>query len=192
MRTLLLLTLFAAFAAAQPVTYRIAPAPNAKLQLEVEKTGVLRGKKHLFDFPAFAGTVVYDVKNPQAAKVELVIDTAPIRCLDTWVSESDRAKILIEAREKMLDAARYPQMKFVSTNVVQTNGPWFRVTGNLTIKTLTRSVDVELKLDALDAEGRAVFPMTVFGLKPPSAFLGAVGTKDELTVQFHLRLSELR
>ena len=93
------------------------------------------------------------------------------------------------ALEDMLSAKRFPKIVFVSTSV--RGAGKFEVPGMLTIRDTTKPVVVTVELDARDParlklSGNARLILTAFGLKPPSAVLGAIGTKDEMSFQFQM------
>jgi polyisoprenoid-binding protein YceI len=158
--------------------WKVAPATANTVDLYVEKTGVMSGKKHWFRFPQLTGSFSTD-----PAKVELQFDVKAMQCFDTWLSEKDQKKVLEHALGKeTLDVAKYPTVTFVSTAVADGT-----VTGTLTIRGISKPVKVSVKQAGEGKyEGSAVFKMTDFGIKPAKAALGAVGTKDEMTLQFKL------
>jgi len=51
---------------------------------------------------------------------------------------------------------------------------------------LSREVEAAVIRRGQQFTGSAVFPMSRFGMGPPKAALGAVGTRDEVSVQFTL------
>lgn len=84
--------------------------------------------------------------------------------------------------KETLDVAKYPTVRFVSTAV---DGE--KVAGTLTVRGISKPVTVMVKqVGGGQSEGSAIFKMTDFGIKPAKAALGAVGTKDEMTLQFKL------
>lgn len=178
---------------AQPRNYTIGPAPGARLALTVEKTGLLRGKKHLFLFEKYEGKLSFDAKNPAAASVQLTIDSRSLVCKDDWVSAKDLKSVQKTALEDMLDAERSPAMTFSSAAVkaAAADGEWFDVQGTLTIRGRAKPSAVRVRLPAagrgeaeMKLEGSSIIRITDYGLKPPSAVLGAIGTKDEMTLAF--------
>jgi polyisoprenoid-binding protein YceI len=171
--------------------YRLSPGPGSKITLEVEKTGLLRGKKHIFTYERFDGAVQYQAAAPERSSVRLSIESASIVCQDDWLSESDRKKVMNEALTNMMSAAQYPRLEFVSTSIRPSSAGRFEVDGNLKIRDRIKPAKVGLELkpqqDAtLLFEGDAIIRLTDYGLKPPSAALGAVGTKDEMRLRFVL------
>lgn len=169
-----------------PVVLR--PAAGNTIELFVEKTGLLSGKKHRFVFDRYS-VRVEPRGGPAQPHVTLEIDAASIRCTDTWVSEKDLKKIERTAREEMLEVGRYPVLRFESSGIAEKGTGRFEVTGMLTIRDRKRpvAVTVEEMPGGRGWRGSARLKLTDFRLKPPSAALGLVGTKDEMTVAFVLK-----
>ena len=69
--------------------YEIRPSPESRFALVVYKTGVWKGRKHLFLFRDYRGTIHFDPASPENSTVQLAIDGASAVCQDTWVSLSD-------------------------------------------------------------------------------------------------------
>lgn len=164
--------------AAWAADWKLGPATENTVDLYVDKTGILNGKRHWFRFPQLSGSFT---ENP--AKVELRFEAKALQCFDTWLNEKDQKKVLEWTLGKeTLDVANHPTVTFVSTTV---EGE--KVIGNLTIRGITKPVTVIAKKVAEGKfEGSATFKMTDFGIKPAKAGLGAIGTKDEMTLQFKL------
>jgi polyisoprenoid-binding protein YceI len=182
------------FALALPVwaaPWRLAPE-GLPLRLEVEKTGVLRGKKHQFEFTRYEGRGEFDPADPVHSRIELVVWAGEFRLLDDWVSDKDRQKIAGFTRSKeMLEVEHHPKVVFRST-LIETLGPdRYRVTGQLEIRGVSQPIRLEAGVQKEGAgflvEGQSRFRMSSFGLKPPSAMLGLIGTKDEMTLTFRVR-----
>ncbi len=184
---LLLLSSVAAFA--QPVEYRIIGGGENRIALEVEKTGLMSGKRHLFLFSRYQGKLTLDPQAPQNARVELTIESASIECKDTWLSAKDFKKVQAYAEADMLAVKQFPEIRFSSARVAHQAGNKYQVEGTLVIKGIGKPVILDVTLDpkAVVIEGKSVFRMTSYGLKPPSAALGLIGTKDEMTVTFSVR-----
>jgi polyisoprenoid-binding protein YceI len=174
--------------AAAAVTYQIGPAPGSRLSLEVYKSGLWNGRMHSFTFERYRGSLVYDAEAPQKSQVRFTVDAASIALHDTWVSEKDRAKIVKFALTEMLHAERYPELEFTSTRVAPAGVGHFEVQGTLGMAGISKPVSVQVTLGAdLSIQGSAKLKMTDWGMKPPSAALGAIGTRDEMSVAFVLK-----
>jgi polyisoprenoid-binding protein YceI len=90
-------------------------------------------------FTEFAGTAHLDTVDPAASSVTLRIATASI---DTGTPDRDTHL----RSPDFLDVERYPEMVFTSTGVEQVDDEVYRVTGDLTIKDVTRPVSVDFTL----------------------------------------------
>lgn len=189
MSAIILLVSMALTVRAEVAQYKIQPAGDAALSLEVEKTGIYKGKKHQFVFPKLAGTLAYDAAAPEASRIELKVDSTAIEVRDNWVNEKDRKRVLEAAQKDMLAVSRYPEMRFASTRVVSKGGNRYTVDGTLTIRGIGKPVTLDVTMDpaTMRIEGKSMFKLTNYGLKPPSAALGAVGTKDEMTAMFQVQ-----
>jgi polyisoprenoid-binding protein YceI len=173
-------------AAAAPVEYKIASGGQNKISLEVEKTGLYKGKKHQFNFPGFQGKLVFDEQAPASSHVDLKIDAAAVVCLDTWMSPKDKQKVQEYTLKDMLAVSKFPEIRFTSTKVSAKGGNRFDVEGTLTIRGVGKPVTLqaELKPEGMMIEGKSTIKITSYGLKPPSAALGTIGTKDDMTALF--------
>ncbi|MBY0506016.1 MAG: YceI family protein [Bryobacteraceae bacterium] len=166
---------------------RVAPAAGNRFALEVEKTGLLSGKKHLFLFERYSGTLQLDPAAPEKSSIQLEIEARSAILKDDWVSASDAKKIADYAQMKMMDSAKYPLLKFASTGISARGNGVYEVRGNLTIRDVTKPVLVMVTEKGGVCEGKAAVKLSDFKLKPAGALLGAIGTKDEMTVSFLLR-----
>lgn len=86
-------------------------------------------------FNDFAGTVVANGDDPSQSRVSLTIKTSSI---DTRNEQRDGHL----RTNDFLDIEKYPEITFVSTSIRQTGDETFDVTGDLTIKDVTRSVTI--------------------------------------------------
>ncbi len=177
---------------AETVAYTIASAENTRFVLEVFKTRLMSGKVHVFLFPRYTGSLAYDSEAPAKSSVKIEIESGSIECTDTWVSAKDLSKVVKMAREDMLAVDKYPRMSFTSSGVRRRGEGEFEVDGSLTIRGLSRPSVVLVKIlsgegGELILEGKSTVNLEDYGLKPPSAALGMVGTKNEMEVSFALR-----
>jgi polyisoprenoid-binding protein YceI len=89
-------------------------------------------------FNEFTGTGYFDAEDPSASSLQLTIQAASI---DT--RNADRDGHL--RSNDFFDMETYPEITFVSTAVEPQGGNEFRVTGDLTIKGVTKPVSVDLE-----------------------------------------------
>lgn len=159
----------------------IGPQAGDWIRLEVNKTGLMRGKKHVFGFPAYRGSV--DLAKPSFT---LSLESGKIQVLDDWLKESDLRKVLEFTLQDMLDAKKHPLIEYRTTSV-QRNGNEGIAQGVLRIRGIEKPVEVKIKeVSAGVYEGSSSVDMRLFGLKPPSAALGTIGTDPLLRLQFRL------
>jgi polyisoprenoid-binding protein YceI len=99
-------------------------------------------------FNQFAGTGYFDAENPAASRVELTIQAASV---DT--RNADRDAHL--RSNDFFDMENHPEIRFVSTAVQQVDTDNYRVTGDLTIRGVTKpvTVDFEFTGTAVDPYG---------------------------------------
>jgi len=97
-------------------------------------------------FNEFDGSGYFDADDPAASHVELTIKAASIDTRNT-----DRDAHL--RSNDFFDMENYPEIRFVSTAVEQRDADSYRVTGDLTIKGVTKPVTVDF-----DYTGTAVDP----------------------------------
>jgi len=89
-------------------------------------------------FKEVSGKLNFDAKNPGASYVEASIKTASV-----WTGINDRDNHLRSA--DFFDVANYPEMTFKSTSVEVVNPTHAKVTGDLTIRDVTRSVVLDVE-----------------------------------------------
>lgn len=170
-------------------SYTIGPAEGSRFQLEVEKTGFLRGKKHVFDVEKYEGQLTYDAASPARSSLRLTIEGAGLKCKDTWVSDKDLKKIHHWTYDDMLKIKQYPRLTFTLTQASAIGMGKFAATGTLNVRGVAKPVKVEATVKEVDGnrlriDGTSMFRMSDYGMKPPTAALGTIGTKDEVVVTF--------
>jgi polyisoprenoid-binding protein YceI len=87
-------------------------------------------------FNGVSGTIVFDPENPAGSSVQAAIEIAS---LTTGVKKRDEHLLSPD----FLEAAVYPRMTFTSTKVEPSGGNRAKVTGDLTLHGVTRSVAFE-------------------------------------------------
>jgi polyisoprenoid-binding protein YceI len=87
-------------------------------------------------FDEFEGTGVIDAANPAASTATVVIAASSIN-----TNVADRDAHLRSA--DFLDVETYPELRYTSTSVERVAADTFRVTGDLTIKDVTRPVTID-------------------------------------------------
>lgn len=116
-------------------TYQVRPG-DSLVQFTLSKWTVFKEEGRFRDF---SGTIVYDPANPAASSVALAVRVASI---DTKIEGRDRT--LLDA--DFFHADRYPTMTFRSTRVERLDPETLAVTGDLTIRGVTRRITAPVKL----------------------------------------------
>ncbi len=121
---------------AAPITYKLDPT-HTDVLFTWSHFGFSNPTGH---FGQIEGTLVYDEADPTRSSVEA---TLPLAGLDTHVSKlDDHLK-----KDEFLDAAKYPTITFKSTQVETAGSGKLKVTGNLTIRGVTKPVVLDVKLN---------------------------------------------
>lgn len=139
-------------------------------------------------FAEFSGGAVLDAQDPARSSAELVVDTASIT-----TGQAQRDAHL--RGPDFLDVDTFPELLFTSTAVQPAAGGGFRMTGDLTVRALTRPVQVDFTFHGLVRDpfgaqragftGRATLRRSDFGLTYNAALeLGGVLISDEITLEF--------
>lgn len=156
--TLLGLALAAAstFALAAPVTYTIDPA-HTDVVAQWNHLGFSNPIAH---FGQVEGTITYDADNVAASSVEVIL---PLAGLSSHVKAfDDHLK-----SDDFFDAAKFPQATFKSTAVESAGEGKLKITGDLTIKDITKAVVLDATINKIGSH-----PMT----SQPAAGFDAVTT----------------
>jgi polyisoprenoid-binding protein YceI len=141
-------------------------------------------------FNEFEGTGHIDVEDPSKTRLSLTIQTASI---DT--RNADRDAHLTS--NDFFATAEYPQITFASTSVERTDEVTYRVTGDLTIKGVTKpvTVDFEYTGSAIDPyqnhrigfEGQTVVNRKDWGVNWNAALeTGGVLVGEKVTLEFEV------
>jgi polyisoprenoid-binding protein YceI len=141
-------------------------------------------------FNQFDGSGYFDAENPANSRLALSIKAASV---DT--RNPDRDAHL--RSDDFLDVEHYPEITFVSTSVDQFDDSHFRVTGDLTLKGVTRPVAVDLELTGaavdpfgnqrIGLEGTTTVSRKDFGLTWNVALeAGGVLVSDKVTLEFEV------
>jgi polyisoprenoid-binding protein YceI len=120
-------------------------AATGTWELDVPHTRFAFAAKHAMvstvhgQFGIFDGELVLDGENPENSRVSINIDPSSI------ATGADQRDDHLRSAD-FLDVEKYPSIKFVSTGINYEGGNDFVVTGDLTIKDTTRSVEFPVEL----------------------------------------------
>lgn len=174
---------------AQPVNWKIDPLhSSAQFSVKHLMISTVRGQ-----FGGVNGKVVYDPKNPAAAKVEATID-----CSTVYTGTPKRDADLKTA--EFFDVKKYPVMTFKSKRVEAGGAGKLKMTGDLTINAITREVVLDLdppSEEIKDAQGRikigiggvTTISRKAFGITyNPILETGGVTVSDEVSIVLEIEL----
>ena len=141
-------------------------------------------------FNAFDGKARLDFADPAASTAELTIDVASV---DTRQAQRDEHL----RTNDFFDIATYPTISFTGTAVEQVDDTTYRLTGDLTIKGVTRPVVVDFDYTGaakdpygntrLGFEGRATINRSDFGVTFNAALeTGGVLVSEKITLEFDI------
>ncbi len=173
------------------VPYTISPSNDSTLAIELSKTGLMRRKKHTLFFERFSGNLSYVADQPEISRASIVIDANSVVCRDTWLKSKKQQLVTQYVRDEVLVTDGHPEVQFSSSRISAKALRGFVVEGELQICGASRMVKVnvvlnEKKHDTIQVDGDATICLSDFGIKPPSAMLGLIGTRDEALVRILL------
>ena len=175
-------------------TYNIVAAESS-LTVFVAKDGALArmAHDHNIGVKSFSGRVTVPAGGANAGTLELDADARSLMILDQ-ISAKDKAEITNNMNNSVLESAKFPKITFRSTslsNFTQNgNNSNFTVNGDLTLHGATKRIAVPVSVaqtgSSLRATGQYTLRQTDFGIKPYSAFLGAIKVKNEVVIKFNI------
>lgn len=127
--------------------------------------------------------------------INTVSVTIPVRSLKCGHDKMD------DNMYKALNADKYPQITYtlasyeVDHAASTADAFTATTTGDITVSGRTVRVQIPITTTrgpqgALTGEGKVALKMTDFGIKPPTAMLGALRTKDDITISFKVLLDK--
>ena len=162
---------------AKPVSYTIDPTHTATV-FTWDHFGFSTPSGNFTDIQ---GEIIVDDKNPEKSSVNVTI---PLNSINTNVKALDEHLL----KDDFFAAEKYPSMTFKSTNVKTTDKKNFKITGDLTIKGVTKPVVLDAvlnkqaehpmtKVPAIGFNATTSFDRSAFGV---GAYVPNVG--DKITV----------
>lgn len=160
-----------------------SPAPHrSTITIHVGKVGLFSGFAHAHTISAPIATAAID---PQSKTATITVLTREMKVIDPGVSEKDRAEVQATMLgPKVLDAQRFPEIRFTSTRIGQTAPQRFRVIGNLQLHGVTRRLEFPVSGTPEHYTGKTTLKQTDFGIQPISLAGGTIRVKDEVEIEF--------
>jgi polyisoprenoid-binding protein YceI len=127
----------AAFSFGQAQEYKIDPVhSSAQFKVRHMLVSTVVGR-----FSDVNGTIVYDEADPSKSKVEATIKTASVN--------TDNSSRDGDLKQNYFEVEKYPDMKFTSAKVEKRGDQWV-ATGPLTIKDVTKTVEIPFEITKAD------------------------------------------
>jgi polyisoprenoid-binding protein YceI len=174
-------------------TYPLGPS-TARLLIKTGRAGLGRRAGHDLTIEAarWSGEAALAVGAPDRSSGSVTVETGSLKVREgkgglKALTDADRAEIERTLADKaLLHTAEHPTITFCSTRVTGTPQS-FEITGDLTIKGRTHPVTVhgEGNGDGL-LRGWAIVTQSTWGIKPYTAFLGALRLADEVRIEFEV------
>lgn len=174
------LSLLAGTAFAEPVAYDFDKS-HANLSFTYNHLGYSTTDAR---FSEWNGVLLIDQDDPSSSSVEFVVD---IDSLNTFWAERDTH---LKSAD-FFDIAKFPQATFKSTKVEQTGENQLTVTGDLTIRDITRQTTLDIVVTSIGEHPMANKPAAGFAVTTTikrsdygmDKFVPYVG--DEVAITFH-------
>jgi polyisoprenoid-binding protein YceI len=161
-------SLTAQAAAGDSIVYVLAP--TSRFEVRTGSAGLLgfAGHDHLIRARVFAGQIVYWPDDPSASRVSIALRADRLEVL-TPPDTAEIRKVTASMDSEVLDVARFPEIRFVSTAVApRPHG--LEIRGDLTIRGVTQAVIVDVQTtvtrDTLTARGAFTVKQTDYGIRP--------------------------
>src|SRR5512142_2287854 len=175
-------------------THTLGPA-TGELLVKTRRTGLGAKAGHdlTIEVTRWRGRATVDTAQPSRSSVtvEVDIDSFEVREGAGGVkplTDSDRADIKKTLREKVLHTERHPTITYRSTRV-DGSPESFTVEGELTIIGVTRPVILHGRVTDGHVRGSATVVQTEWGIRPYSAFFGALRLRDDVEVELDVALT---
>ena len=133
-----------------PTSLEPVKAPSGTYQLDVSHAFIVFKVSH-FGFSNYIGQfrpksaeLVFDADAPEKSELTVVIDTASLS------TGNERLESLLSA-ENMFDSERYPEARFVSTEITRTGPASGTAAGELTIKEKSAPATLNITFNGTDA-----------------------------------------
>ena len=159
---------------------------RSTLTVRVFKAGLFSAFGHNHEIRAPIVRGFFD-ESEGSPSVELEVDAKQLQALDPDLSDKDRSEVQqTMLGPSVLDAAKFPEIRFRSLAIEKTAAGKWRVHGDLTVHGQTHPVLAEVNGEPGHYRGSAAVRQTDFGIKPVSVAGGTIKVKDEVRVEFEV------
>jgi polyisoprenoid-binding protein YceI len=176
---------WACTAVAQP---RSIDVENSSMTVRVFKTGLFSAFGHDHEISAPITDGIADI---QGGRVALHVNASMLRVRDAGASNKDRQEIQkTMLGPEVLDVEQYPQIVFRSAAVEPAGAGSWTVPGELALHGRTRRITVSIREREGHYVGTVPLKQSDFGIKPVKVAGGTVSVKNEVRIEFDIRLAQ--
>jgi polyisoprenoid-binding protein YceI len=172
---------------------RLGPE-SGRLLVHTTRTGLGAKAGHdlTIEVTGWHGRATVDPAAPASSAVTVEVDVGSFEVRQATsgvkpLADADRVEIK-KALGEVLHTAQHPTIAFQSRRVDGSAGS-FTLDGELTIMGITRPVTVQGRMTDGRVVGRASVVQSRWGIRPYSAFFGALKLSDEVKVDFDVALT---
>src|SRR5215469_1885207 len=181
--------------AVQPGHHELGP-DRGRIILRTFRDGLAAQAGHDLTIEATRWSGVLEVKeDPTPADLDVHVDMGALAVLDGTggvkpLSDRDRREIAVTAR-KVLGADRYPEAVFAAGTFMPAAGGGGEISGTLTLRGQARPLRMRVSQTGPDRyHAEATVLQSDYGIKPYTAFLGALRVRDAVDIAVDVDLSD--
>lgn len=161
---------------------------RSKLSVRVGKSGFFSGFAHEHEISAPIAQGEVELSSP--ASVAFTVQAGKLTVVDPGESDSDRAEVQkTMLGPTVLDAGKFPEIRFVSEKVERLGDARWRVHGKLTLHGQTQPIVLETTLEKGHYQGTATLLQSNFGITPIRLAGGTIRVKNEVQVKYDIVLA---
>ena len=172
-------------------SYTLGPA-SGQMLVRTSRTGLGARAGHdlTIEVTRWKAEVTIDSADAEGSSVSVDVEAGSFEVRSGTggikpLTDADRAEIARTIRQEILHTAQHPAIMFRSTRVAGTPES-FSIDGDLTITGRTQPVTVHGGLAGDRVQGTAAVVQSRWGIRPYTAFFGALKLADEVTVEFSI------
>jgi len=173
----------------------VLDAAKSRFQVRATATGLLSAFGHnpTIAIRGFTGEVLFRAQTPEQSSLRFALDPGSLAVTND-INEKDRRDMERAMKEEVLETARYPEIRFETSEVQATRLAEsmyrMKLIGKLTLHGVEQDVQIPCTVtvgeDSLRANGEFSIRQTDYGIHLVSAVGGALKVKDELKFQFDI------
>ncbi len=159
---------------------------RSSITIHVGKSGLFAAAahEHWVDAPIASGTI--DAAGA-APSVRFTVHATKLSVRpEKGVSDKDQAEVQANMQNKVLESSVYPEIVFQSTHVRRKGDNAWKVSGDLTLHGVTKSLTLDVASEGGAFAGTVRIKQTDFGIQPVKIGGGLVKVKDELEIIFRV------